>query len=54
MIMIKSKDMAQRLGVSVKTLQRWDNEGVLKAHRNPQNRRYHTEDQYLAYICSCI
>lgn len=35
---------------SVSTLQRWDREGVLHAHRNPQNRRYYTHDQYLAYI----
>lgn len=48
--MIKPKDMAQRLGVSVKTLQRWDNDGTLKAYRTPKNRRYYTEDQYLIYI----
>lgn len=46
--MIKPKDMAQRLNISVKTLQRWDNEGILVAHRTPTNRRYYTEDQYLS------
>ena len=35
---------------SVNTLQRWDREGVLVAHRNSQNRRYYTHDQYLSYI----
>ena len=42
--------MAKRLGVSTKTLQRWDKEGILVAKRNPNNRRYYTEDQYLEYI----
>ena len=32
------------LGVSVRTLQRWDNEGILKA-----NRRYYTYQQYLNF-----
>ena len=48
--MIRLNDMAKRLGVSVKTLQRWDREGILVAKRNPNNRRYYTEDQYLEYI----
>lgn len=38
------------LNVSVKTLQRWDNEGVLKAYRNPKGRRYYTEEQYREYM----
>ena len=44
--------MAKRLNVSVKTLQRWDREGILVAKRTPTNRRYYTEDQYLEYIGS--
>lgn len=48
--MIKLNEMAKRLGVSVKTLQRWDNDGTLVAHRSPKNRRYYTEEQYLDYI----
>lgn len=48
--MIKLNDMANRLGVSVKTLQRWDKDGILVAKRTPTNRRYYTEEQYLAYI----
>lgn len=36
----KPKDFAELLGVSVKTLQRWDREGILKANRTPTNRRY--------------
>ena len=50
--MIRLNDMAKRLGVSVKTLQRWDREGILVAKRNPNNRRYYTEGQYLEYIGS--
>lgn len=48
--MLKPKDMAKKLGVSVGTLQRWDRDGTLKAHRNPKGRRYYTEEQYLNYI----
>lgn len=31
----KPKDFAELLGVSAKTLQRWDREGTLKANRTP-------------------
>ena len=45
----KPKDFAELLGVSVKTLQRWDREGILKANRAPTDRRYYTYDQYLQF-----
>ena len=45
----KPKDFAELLGVSVKTLQRWDREGILKANRTPTDRRYYTYDQYLEF-----
>lgn len=45
----KPKDFAELLGVSVKTLQRWDREGILKSNRTPTNRRYYTYDQYLQF-----
>lgn len=45
----KPKDFAELLGVSVKTLQRWDREGTLKANRTPINRRYYTYEQYLQF-----
>ena len=45
----KPKDFAELLGVSVKTLQRWDREGILKADRTPTDRRYYTYDQYLQF-----
>ncbi len=47
--MLKPKEMAERLNVTVRTLQRWDNDGILKAYRTPTNRRYYTEEQYLEY-----
>jgi putative resolvase len=37
------------IGVSVFTLQRWDRQGMFKAHRSLTNRRYYTHDQYLQY-----
>ena len=45
----KPKDFAELLNVSVKTLQRWDREGILKAKRTHTNRRYYTYNQYLEY-----
>ena len=45
----KPKDFAKMLNVSVKTLQRWDNENILKAYRNPKGRRYYTHEQYLSF-----
>ena len=45
----KPKDFAELLGVSVKTLQRWYRDGVLKANRTPTDRRYYTYAQYLQF-----
>lgn len=45
----KPKEFAEMIGVSVKTLQRWDREGILKAHRTPKDRRYYTDKQYTEY-----
>lgn len=45
----KPKDFAELLGVSVKTLQRWDREGTLRANRTPTDRRYYTYEQYLQF-----
>ena len=41
----KPKEFAKLVNVTVTTLQRWDREGVLKAYRNPKNRRFYTEQQ---------
>jgi putative resolvase len=40
---------ARLTGRGVKTLQKWDRLGILKAHRTPTSRRYYTHDQYLEY-----
>ena len=44
------QEFAEMIGVSFKTLQRWDKEGKLKAHRTPTDRRYYTHQQYVEYI----
>ena len=36
----KPKEFSEMLNVSVKTLQRWDNQGVLPAYRNPKGRYF--------------
>jgi putative resolvase len=44
------KEFGKLIGRTTNTLQKWDREGKLKAHRSPTtNRRYYTHDQYLAY-----
>jgi putative resolvase len=43
------KNFSKLVGVSVFTLQRWDRNGTLTAHRTLTNRRYYTHDQYLQY-----
>ncbi|HEY7358773.1 MAG TPA: IS607 family transposase, partial [Ktedonobacterales bacterium] len=42
-------EFATLIGKTVNTLQRWDREGILPAHRSPTGRRYYTHDQYLEY-----
>ena len=48
--MYKPNQFAEMLGVSVKTLQRWDNDGRLIANRTPTNRRFYTHEQYVEYM----
>lgn len=43
-------EFAEMVNVSVRTLQRWDNDGILKAYRTPTGRRYYTHQQYVEYI----
>jgi putative resolvase len=47
--MYSVSQFAALLGKSVKTLQRWDKAGILKAYRTPTNQRYYTHSQYLEY-----
>src|SRR5436305_6303323 len=45
-----AKEFGKLIGRTTNTLQKWDREGKLRAHRNPiTNRRYYTHDQFLAY-----
>lgn len=41
---MRPHEFAERLGITVKTLHRWDAAGKLKAKRTPSNHRYYTED----------
>lgn len=48
---LKPKEVAKMLNVSVNTLQRWDREKKLIAFRNPvSNRRYYTEEQIVELL----
>ena len=46
----KPKDFADKINVTVNTLQRWDREGTLKADRSPTNRRFYTNRHYKQYL----
>ncbi len=41
----RPKEFAKLIAKTTGTLQRWDREGILKAHRSPTNRRFYTHDQ---------
>ena len=43
-------EFSNMIGKSVKTLQRWDREGILTAYRSPSKRRYYTHSQYEQYM----
>ena len=43
-------EFAEMIGKSVKTMQKWDRDGIFKAYRSPSNRRYYTHSQYLEYM----
>ena len=44
------KEFATEIGVSVRTLSRWDKSDILVANRTPTNRRYYTDGQLSEYI----
>src|SRR6266702_1876246 len=43
-------EFGKKIHVSVKTLQRWDREGVLRAHRTASNRRYYTQEDVVKIL----
>jgi putative resolvase len=45
--MFKPHEFAEKIGVSVKTLQRWDTSGKLPAKRTLSGHRFYTEDDLL-------
>lgn len=45
----KTSEFAKKIGVHPRTLQRWDRDGLLVAHRTPTNLRYYTEEQLQKY-----
>jgi putative resolvase len=49
-MMLKPKEAAKRLNVTVLTLQRWDRQGILIANRYATNRRYYTEAQIESFL----
>lgn len=48
--MYKPSAFAKRVGVSVKTLQKWDRIGVLPAKRTITNQRYYTDEDLAAAL----
>lgn len=50
-MMLKPKEAAKRLNVTVLTLQLWDRKKILIANRYPvTNRRYYTEAQIESFL----
>lgn len=50
MAIYKPKEMAKKLSVTIRTLQRWDIEGKLLAKRSPTSKRYYTDDQLMQFL----
>jgi predicted site-specific integrase-resolvase len=46
-------ELSKLVGISVKTLQRWDREGKLVANRTPTNRRVYA-DEHLAKVTGLL
>ena len=49
MIRYKPNQFAKKIGVSVSTVRRWDNENILKARRTQTNHRYYTDEDIQGY-----
>lgn len=44
------REFGSLIGRTTNTLQRWDRQGILKAHRTLTGRRYYTHNQYLEVV----
>ncbi|MFL5624224.1 MAG: IS607 family transposase [Ktedonobacteraceae bacterium] len=49
--MYTPSQFAKKVGVSVKTIQKWDRIGILPAKRTITNRRYYTDEDLAAALC---
>ena len=49
MIRYKPNQFAKKIGISVSTLCRWDNENILKTRRAQTNHRYYTYEDIQVY-----
>lgn len=50
----KPNQFAKKIGISVSTLRRWDNENILKARRTQTNHRYYTDEDIQGYKISKV
>lgn len=48
--MLKPKDVAKILNITVRTLQSWDRQGLLPALRTPAGRRWYSEEQINKFL----
>lgn len=44
------KEMAERLGVTERTLLKWHNKGLFKYRKDPAGRAFYTEGDYIDYL----
>ena len=44
------KEMAARLHISVRTLSRWEQKGLITPHYTPNHRKYYTASQYQTLV----
>lgn len=44
------KEFADAIGVSKRTLARWDEDGKFKARRNPSGKPFYTEEDLIKYM----
>ena len=49
MIRYRPSQFAKKIGVSISTLRRWDNNNILKARRTKANHRYYTDEDIQDY-----
>lgn len=46
----KPKEFAEQIGIHVRTLYRWDKEGIFLAKRNVRGKRYYTDEDLKKYF----